>query len=131
VQGLQHYTNAAKQRWTEFITQQRKNVIYLAGKMTGNPNYREQFNAAADELTKAGFIVLNPASHPEGLTYETYMRIDTAMINECEGICLLPGWLESRGATYEKHRAEILGLNVFYFEEWQRDKVVNGWINKN
>ena len=107
-----------------------KKIIYLAGKMTGNNNFRDQFNAAADELTRAGYVVLNPAKHPDGLTYEQYMRIDIAMIYECEALCLLPGWIESRGAKFEKHLSEILGHCIFYYDEWQREINVKRWLEE-
>jgi len=99
--------------------------------MTGNPNFKHDFTAAADVLTKEGYVVLNPATHPSGLSYEAYMRIDMAMLKECDAICLLPGWLDSRGASFEKHLAEILGLKVFYFNEWLRDTIVANWLKNN
>lgn len=42
--------------------------IYIAGPMTGYPDYnRAAFNAKASELTAEGHIVLNPAVLPGGL----------------------------------------------------------------
>lgn len=43
-------------------------IIYLAGKITGNPEYRKQFAAAKAELEADGHIVLNPAELPEGMS---------------------------------------------------------------
>ena len=34
--------------------------IYIAGKITGDPNYKAKFEAAAEEYKKKGYIVLNP-----------------------------------------------------------------------
>lgn len=42
--------------------------IYIAGKITGDENYREKFAKAQAELEKDGHIVLNPSVLPEGLT---------------------------------------------------------------
>lgn len=41
--------------------------VYLAGKITGDPNYREKFAAAAKKLEeRAGVTVISPAVTPEG-----------------------------------------------------------------
>lgn len=48
-------------------------IIYLAGKITGNPEYRKQFAAAKTELERDGHIVLNPAELPEGMSPAAYM----------------------------------------------------------
>ena len=104
-------------------------IVYLAGKITGDPDYAGKFAAAAKELTEAGFIVVNPAVLPDGMTYHAYIKISTAMLDECEGVCFLPGWFESAGAKHEFNRAQICGLKMFYFEEWRRDKSVKTWLN--
>lgn len=50
--------------------------VYLAGKITGDPNYREKFAAAAKKLEEqAGVTVISPAVTPEGLKKADYMRI--------------------------------------------------------
>lgn len=41
--------------------------IYIAGKITGEPNYKEKFDIAATSLEAQGHIVLNPAELPEGM----------------------------------------------------------------
>lgn len=42
--------------------------VYLAGKITGDQNYREKFAAAAKKLEeRAGVTVISPAVTPEGL----------------------------------------------------------------
>ncbi|MDP4455455.1 DUF4406 domain-containing protein, partial [Escherichia coli] len=50
--------------------------IYIAGPMTGYPDYnRAAFNAKASELMAEGHIVLNPAMLPGGLCQSEYMDI--------------------------------------------------------
>jgi len=104
-------------------------IVYLAGKISSDPDYRHKFQAAADELTQAGFVVVNPAVLPDGMSYHAYMRITTAMLDECEGVFFLPGWFESPGAKHEFNRAQICGLKMFYFDEWKRDNRVKQWLN--
>ena len=51
--------------------------VYLAGKITGDQNYREKNReAAAKKLEeRAGVTVISPAVTPEGLKKADYMRI--------------------------------------------------------
>lgn len=75
--------------------------VYIAGKITGNENYREKFAKAQAELEKDGHTVLNPAVMPEGLTKAEYMRICFAMIDTADEVRFLPGWQDSEGAKVE------------------------------
>lgn len=90
-------------------------TIYIAGKITGDPDYRQKFTAVAAELTESGFAVVNPATLPEGLTYAAYIRITTAMLDECDAVMFLPDWKDSKGVRHEMSRAETLGLDILYY----------------
>lgn len=78
-----------------------KKIAYIAGKITGDPNYIEKFARAAAELVAAGYIVLNPATLPAGMTRAQYMRICFAMIDCSDIVFLLDDWTESDGAHCE------------------------------
>ncbi len=84
-------------------------IIYLAGKITGNPEYRKQFAAAKAELEAEGHIVLNPAELPEGMSPAAYMRICFAMIDTADELRALPSWYCSRGAKVEMAYADYIG----------------------
>lgn len=59
---------------------QKKETVYLAGKITGDPYYFTKFYNAQKKLEEGGFIVVNPALLPaEGFTWEAYMRMSGAM----------------------------------------------------
>ena len=59
--------------------------VYLAGKITGDPNYREKFAEAAKKLEeRAGVTVISPAVTPEGLKKADYMRICFAMLESAD-----------------------------------------------
>ncbi|HIG9789471.1 TPA: DUF4406 domain-containing protein [Escherichia coli] len=89
--------------------------IYIAGPMTGYPDYNcAAFNAKASELMAEGHIVLNPAVLPGGLCQSEYMDICLAMVRSADAIYLLKGWDVSAGARAEHALAEKLGLTVIY-----------------
>lgn len=88
-------------------------IVYLAGRITGDGGYREKFADAEMVLRELGHIVLNPATLPDGLEYESYMAIGNQMLLSSDAICLLPDWQDSAGARRERtaaiqHRKRIL-----------------------
>lgn len=87
--------------------------IYIAGKITGEPNYKEKFDIAATSLEEQGHIVLNPAELPEGMLPADYMRICFAMIDTADAIYLLKGWYSSSGASIERNYAMYTGKSIF------------------
>ena len=79
-----------------------KTKIYIAGKITGDPNYKAKFEAAAEEYQKKkGCIVLNPTWLPGGMLSADYMRICFAMIDTADVVAFLPGYETSPGAQLE------------------------------
>lgn len=75
--------------------------IYIAGKISGDNDYKAKFQAAAEKLEQAGHVVLNPATLPEGLKQVDYMRICFAMLEAADIAVFLPDYKESTGATLE------------------------------
>ena len=86
--------------------------IYIAGKITGDPNYRQKFKDVADDLERGGHAVMNPAVLPDGFGYADYIAICVAMINACDMVYLLDDWVDSSGAKFEKHYAEVTGKKI-------------------
>lgn len=83
--------------------------IYIAGKITGDPNYKEKFAAVQREIESDGNIVLNPAIFPEGLEPIDYMRMSFAMIDAADMVVYLPGYLDSAGARLEADYCNYVG----------------------
>jgi len=75
--------------------------IYIAGKITDNPNYMEQFSIAESFLKQKGHAVMNPTILPPGFEHHEYMKICFSMIDACEAVYMLDNWRDSKGATME------------------------------
>jgi len=111
--------------------------IYLAGPMRGIPEFNfPAFYRAAAGLRACGFIVFNPAERDNalhgtdiskgnatgdetlaasqhGFNLREALGADLAWIcAEADGIAMLPGWKNSKGATAEHATAIALGLDV-------------------
>ena len=83
--------------------------IYLAGKITGDPDYREKFRSVEEKLTKRGFVVMTPATLPEHMTPADYMRICFSMIDSADAVFFLPDWIDSAGARLERDYCCYIG----------------------
>lgn len=73
----------------------------IAGKITGNENYKAEFAEAEEKLRELGHIPLNPAVLPEGLEKADYMRICLAMLDSADAIAPLLSRTRSDGAAIE------------------------------
>lgn len=94
-----------------------KRRIYIAGPMTGYPNFNyDSFNKAEEEWQAAGWAVANPARHFDGaqdLPYEEYIREAILDLIESDAVVLLPGWYDSFGANTELVVARALSLPIY------------------
>lgn len=111
--------------------------LYLAGPMRGIPEFNfPAFHAAAKALRDEGHFVFSPAekdnerhgtdiskgnhtgdelqaSGEHGFSLRVALAADMKFIcEEADGIVMLPGWENSKGAKAEKATAEALNLPV-------------------
>lgn len=104
----------------------RRKRIYIAGPMSGYPKFNyPAFHEAERKLRDAGYIPVSPAKEhqvsedgddfAEGATYQDCLRDALRSLLTCDGVALLPGWAESKGARLEFHVATTLGLDVRVF----------------
>lgn len=94
--------------------------LYIAGPMTGLKDFNyPAFHAAAAKLRAIGHEVENPAENPAPPcgTWLAYMRMSLVQISRCDGVVMLPGWEQSRGARAEFRIACDLGLQVLTLEQ--------------
>lgn len=92
--------------------------VYISGPITGTKDYLERFERIENELPliHQGVEVINPAkvnaNLPESTTWEEYMRMSLCMLSMCDGIYMMEGWQQSRGATLEYAYAKGMGITV-------------------
>lgn len=98
--------------------------IYISGPITGTAHYALKFAAAAHRLRDAGHTPVNPACMPSPVMWDgddewrAWMRASMRLLAGCDGVALLPGWRDSRGAMVEADWADAVGLPVRDLEEW-------------
>lgn len=96
-----------------------KTKIYIAGKITGEPNYKDKFANMESELLKIpGTAVINPATLPTGLESADYARICFAMIDSSDIAVFAPDYKESSGALLEMQYCKYTGKKALSLEEY-------------
>lgn len=59
------------------------------------------------------------------LSYEDMIKGDLTILSRCDGLFMLPGWKDSKGAKIERREALNQGIRVFYSLDelllWERD----------
>ena len=115
------------------------NRIYIAGKITGDPNYREKFAAGVYETETATFSAtitplqwamrknkimefepVNPATFTllgkplDGYSWNVAMAVCLAKLLRCSFVYMLKDWQDSRGANMEHDAAKFLGKHIVY-----------------
>lgn len=94
-----------------------KKVIYIAGKVTGEPiaNCTMKFGAAQKKLEAEGWTVVNPLAIVNNwhMPWRKAMRLCIAALVTCDAIYLLPDFTQSGGAMIELNIARSLGMQVF------------------
>lgn len=87
--------------------------IYIAGAITDNPDYEQEFKRAEEVLTARGYTVINPVKNL-GFTYKEYIDMGLNELMRCDAIYLLRGWDKSNGANLEYMYATTVGMRVFF-----------------
>lgn len=104
-------------------------IVYISGQVTNKENYKEDFAIAENWLIKNGYIPINPTRlEVFNLTYEQYLILDYELIKMCDGIFMLDGWQNSKGACAELLFAKSLSKKVLYqdyYKEFRKSEERN------
>ena len=94
------------------------NRIYLAGKITGDPNYKQKFDEGVARLKDFGFKaeeIVNPVELcQDGWSWLRCMIHDLCKMAGCGWVAFLPDWKDSKGACIEYFFAQLLGKITIY-----------------
>ena len=93
-----------------------KRKVYIAGKITGDNNYKSKFDIVKKTIEAKGYIVLSPAELPEGMSSADYMRLCFAMIDAADEVAFLPDYGSSDGASIEHAYCLYIKKDIVYFE---------------
>lgn len=101
-----------------FVARQmeKENSVYLAGKVTGDADYKVRFRAAEIKMLGYGFgWVVNPTKLcRETWSWTRCMAKCLRAEMRCEWVAMLPGWKDSRGARIEHWVAKKTGKLILY-----------------
>ena len=96
--------------------------IYISGPITGRDraDYMTAFKSAEIILTARGYRVLNPTRLPPSrwlwiyrlMGYRLTLLYDLWHLMRCQGIAMLSGWQNSRGARMEHATAKIFNIEI-------------------
>lgn len=89
--------------------------IYIAGAITNNENYIDEFKEAEDYLKSKGHAVINPVKNI-GFTYKDYIDMGLNELSKCDAICLLNNYEDSQGAMLEVLYSETVGIKIIHFK---------------
>ena len=100
--------------------------VYLSGPMRGIPDFNfPKFDRVAAKLREFGFTVFSPADNDRNMTLagieitarECFEQDTRWICRYAEGMVMMDGWRDSRGARVEKALAEALDLPLFYWDD--------------
>lgn len=95
--------------------------VYISGPMSGYPLYNyPAFEKAEKILHSVGYRVVSPHRSGGGpkFSWETNMRFALELLLRCDGVALLPHYMESPGSMLELMVGQQLGLAVHELDQW-------------
>ena len=105
--------------------------VYISGKITGNEHAKIQFEEAYYILEKRGFNPMSPYHCGQcmyaDMKHEEYMQVDFLLLAMAEYICILPNFLDSKGAKAEYEYAVRKNKGIIDAASGYRVILEPGW----
>lgn len=94
-------------------------ILYISGPMTGIEDYNyPAFHEVKESLLEAGHQVISPADLPDMDEWVDYMEANILDVFRADGLALLSGWENSKGARIEFRIAECRGIEAKPWADW-------------
>jgi hypothetical protein len=83
---------------------------------------RDEFARVCALLHTQGYAAIKPHHFiNSGTAWPAAMRASISRMLDCEGVAMLDGWENSKGASLEHYIAEQVGLPCKPWREWTQD----------
>lgn len=96
--------------------------LYVAGPMSGLPRFNYPvFDLVTNALRSRGYEVVSPAETEldhETATYDDFMREGLSNMLKCDGVAVIEGHLQSKGAMYECKIARDTKMPILHWAMW-------------
>ncbi len=93
-------------------------LIYISGAISNRKfeDAKQHFDSAEEVLIKRKHTVVNPVnlSHDHDKSWLSLMKEDLTALLSCDGIYMLRGWEQSKGACIEFNLAKDLELKILF-----------------
>lgn len=94
-----------------------KEIVYIAGPITNDPDYERKFNQVEKKLREMGYRPINPIAGNEkrrGWTYKQYIDRGLRLLMTSDAICITDVWVDSKGLDAETAYVDAVGLPKMY-----------------
>lgn len=96
----------------------KKEKIYISGAIAHHDLEERKlaFCLCAAFCEHCGFEAVNPFDNgvDQSEDWRVHMKADIKMLVECDAICMMDGWEQSKGCKLELDVASSCGLTVYY-----------------
>ena len=96
----------------------KKEKIYISGAIAHHDleERKMAFSLCAAFCEHCGFEAVNPFDNgvDQSEDWRKHMRADIRMLVDCDAICMMDGWEQSKGCKLELDVARSCGLTVYY-----------------
>lgn len=90
--------------------------VYIAGSITNNPNYIDDFAEAELFFKERGHAVINPVKNL-GFDYKDYIDMGLCELMKCDAICFIEKTDDSMGSNLELVYAMTTKMKIYRYKD--------------